>query len=125
LGFAYANIRAGWETFAAAYCEEILDTFVQMFSMRKYVLLENRSSVDKYLTWTWLTAYQLAKSSHGQASTNRIPAGLCTIFRKFVLEEEQRIIRNLREVEYNIDSEDAVVVVLGRRRIEKVHISQP
>ncbi|KAI0692702.1 hypothetical protein BC835DRAFT_1416357 [Cytidiella melzeri] len=107
----------GWQTFAAKYREEILQTYARMFAIRHKVLPENRNSADYYLRVTWPSTSMLAKSLRPPVTV--LPDDAEERFKEYVQHEEDRLRKNLTGIKYDIDALETVYGVLGPGRIEK------
>lgn len=87
-----------------------------MFALLGDVLPQNRYWADHYLQHVWPVAYELVKSLHPTS----VPEHIESKFQAYVDFEEERIRRNLADINFDIDALDTVYVVAGPGRIEKV-----
>ena len=92
--------------------------------MLPYLLPENRSTAEDYLSSVWIIANQIIS---GLQYPNDVPYHLTEKFIAYIEHEEDRIRENLKHIKYDIDAVDTVHIVAGGR-IEKVsdrlHFSQ-
>lgn len=93
-----------------------MDIIRQMFALKPWIHLENRSAVDKYLDQMWLP---LMFSSCG-LKRRWLSENLRQCFKEYVDMEEQRLKRNLETVRYRIDDLTTLSIVTGPGPIEKV-----
>jgi hypothetical protein len=90
-----------------------------MFAMRHQVLLENRPLVDEYLHKVWKDGVTIIESL--QPAETRL-SQLEHKFKEYTSIEEERLLKNLEGIQYNIDALDTVATVTGPGRFETVGI---
>ena len=92
-----------------------------MFGMLPNILPENRIFTDEYLAGTWKALYEVTAAVEYRI----VPDGLETRFVSYVEAEEKRLQANLNDIRYDIDELDALTLVTGPGRIEKVSANAP
>lgn len=107
----------GWQVTATAYRDEIRRIFATMFSMKHHVLPGNRPLVDAYLHNVWVEGAKIIESLQ---PAKAMLSQLEHRFNEYTLAEEERILKNLEGIRYNIDALDTVATVTGPGRFEKV-----
>ena len=80
------------------------------------VLPENRHQVNEYIGDVWEGVTVFVRSFRWEKGTE----DLKTKFRSYVDAEETRLQKNLEDIKYVIDSDDAVRLISGHGRIETV-----
>ena len=86
-----------------------------MHYMLQDILPVNLYWVGYYLHYVWPKAFALA----GSLVARELPDWLDGKFQDYVVYEEDRIRKNLRDIHYRIDSLETLSVVAGPGRIEK------
>ena len=92
-----------------------------MFGMLPKILPDNRIFIDQYLAGTWQILYEVIAAVEYRA----VPDGLRARFALYVKAEEKRLQANLNDIRYDIDELDALTLVTGPGRIEKVSVNAP
>lgn len=105
----------GWQLAATRYRENIRRVFALMFDMRDRILPENRSLVDDYLYKIWVDAAKIFESLR---PAKPVLGNYEHKFQDYVKHEEDRIMRNLEGIKYNVDALDTVAAVVGPGRLE-------
>ena len=120
MGVVYVEfaLTAGWQISATMYSDKINDLFARMFSLRHRVHAATRNSVDTYLHLVWARVSELTSSIQPYYAEE----GLRERFRGYVEHEEKRLRENLEALRYDIDAMDALALVTGPGRIEKVRL---
>lgn len=83
------------------------------------MLPENRCWVEYYVYQVWQVGYELCTSFRPPLQSE-VPDWLEAKFQDYVTYEENRIRRNLKDINYDIDALDTVFIIAGPGRIEKV-----
>jgi hypothetical protein len=109
-------IPLGWQQALIEYSSKIRDIMGKMFAVLHTVRPENRNAVNDYL----LTVYEPVTTLID--SINYCPPNdaLRARFRSYIDSEEERLRKNLDEVDYDIDATDTLALVTGPGRIERV-----
>ena len=89
-----------------------------MIRLSDEVLPENRKEVNEYINDAWKEVITFVRSFKWEKSTENLK----TRFRSHVDAEEARLQKNLEDIKYNIDSDDAVRLISGPGRIETVWV---
>jgi len=87
-----------------------------MIRLSDEVLPENRKDVNEYISDVWVEVIMFVRSFRWEKGTG----DLRTKFRSHVDAEEARLQKNLEDIKYDIDSDDAVRLISGHGRIETV-----
>ena len=101
---------------STSYCESIEEIFDAAIRLSGEVLPENRKEVNKYINDVWGAVTTLVRSFTREGGTE----DLKTKFQSHISAEEERLRKNLEDINYDIDSYYAVALVSGHRRIEAV-----
>ena len=109
----------GWYAYTITEIWKIKELFGKMFGMLPKILPDNRILTDRYLTCTWKAFYEVIAAVEHRT----VPFGLSTRFASYVEAEEKRLQANLDSIQYNIDGLDALNLVTGPGRIEKVSVN--
>ena len=89
-----------------------------MIRLSDEVLPESRNQVNEYIGDVWGDVIMFVRSFRWEKGTG----DLRTKFRSHVDAEEARIQKNLEDIKYHIDSNDAVHLIVGYGRIEVVWV---
>lgn len=108
----------GWQITACKYRDKIHSLFAHIFSLRSTIKAENRYWVDYYLRTVWPVAFELTQSLRSPDVAEHIEDK----FSAFAQYEEERMMKNLEDIRFDIDALDTVYVVAGPGRIEKVSL---
>ena len=106
----------GWYASTSAEIGKIKTVFNKMFGMLPKILPENRIFVDEYLAGTWTILYELIAA----VESRTVPDGIESRFTSYVDAEGKRLQANLNDIRYDIDELDALSLVTGPGRIERV-----
>lgn len=112
-----ALCSTGWQIAATRYRDKIRRIFALMFDMREGVLPENRTVVDEYLHKVWVDAAKIFESLQ---PAKPVLEHLEHKFQNYITFEEERIMKNLDGIKYNVDALDTVLAVAGPGRLENV-----
>ena len=91
-----------------------------MEGVRSMVLPPNREAVDGYFAQVWMNVRTLTAAGLSVYPGPEDPKK----FKSYLEEEEARLERNLRGVDYVIDGVDTLPLITGVGHIEKVRIYQ-
>ena len=99
-----------------SYASKIDLLLAKMFSLKSLVLPANRNYLERYLSRIWTPVTELT------TALRRTPGNevLRAKFQPHVDAEEARLRRNLEAFRYDIDARDALMLITGPGRIEKV-----
>jgi hypothetical protein len=90
-----------------------------MFAVLPTVRPENRNAVNDYLLSVYESVTTLTDSVNYCPRSDALRAR----FRSYIDSEEERLRKNLDEVDYDIDARDTLALVTGPGRIERVSLS--
>lgn len=99
------------------YQSKIRALISKMFAILPNILPANRASVHQYINKTYEMVTTITASVNICNDTNE---ALQARFSSYIEAEEARIRGNLEAVEYDIDAEDTLSLVVGPGRIERV-----
>lgn len=99
------------------YQFKIRDLISKIFAILPNILPANRSSVHNYINKIYEITTTIVASVNVCNDTNE---ALQARFSSYVEAEEARIRGNLEAVEYDIDADDTLSLVVGPGRIERV-----
>ncbi|TCD63086.1 hypothetical protein EIP91_006013 [Steccherinum ochraceum] len=113
-----ARLLVGWQAAAAKYCKKIQAILDRMNTLRAEMKTVNLSIFVTYLRDAWAEITKLISGLKSDETSTDTPTSKFTSYAEY---EEDRIQRNLNDINYRIDALDTVYVVLGRGRLE-VHV---
>lgn len=116
-----ATFFAGWYASTRVEILKIKILFNKMFGMLPEISPENRIYTDKYLDFCWKLLFGVIAA----VEYRDVPNGTGTQFASYVEAEEKRLQANLNGIRYDIDELDALSLVTGPGRIEKVSATTP
>ena len=116
VGMPKVTFFAGWYASTSAEIRKIKKLFNKMFGMLPNILAENRIFTDLYLGRVWKSLFEVIAAVEYRA----VPDGLRARFALYVKAEEKRLQANLNDIRYDIDELDALNLVTGPGRIERV-----
>ena len=98
------------------YAAKIDILLAKMFSLKRQALPTNRNGIEQYLCTVWTRVSTLT------AAFRRVEVdeALLRKFEDYTEAEEDRLLRNLETVKYDIDARDTLELIRGPGRIEKV-----
>ena len=116
VGMLKVTFFAGWYASTSTEIWKIKKLFNKMFGMLPKILPDNRIFIDQYLAGTWQILYEVIAA----VEYRTVPDGLRARFASYVKAEEKRLQANLNDIRYDIDELDALNLVTGPGRIERV-----
>ncbi|TBU25684.1 hypothetical protein BD311DRAFT_492317 [Dichomitus squalens] len=105
----------GFQTSMSDYAAKIDVLLAKMFSLKRYALPTNRNAIEQYLGTVWTRISTLT------AAFRRVEVdeALLRKFEDYTESEEDRLLRNLETVKYDIDARDTLELIRGPGRVEK------
>ncbi|KAG5721197.1 hypothetical protein E4T56_gene20049 [Termitomyces sp. T112] len=112
---------AGWHSSIIQYADKISYYVWKFYELRDKVRLENLAIIDYYLCQDHFDRLQMLLRSVDQfdRSPDPIPDKLKGLRDEFCNAEEEKLKKNLGGFNFNIDSDETLVAVTGRGRIER------
>ncbi|TFY65824.1 hypothetical protein EVG20_g5265 [Dentipellis fragilis] len=104
---------SGWKSSVRHYARLIEEIFAKMYGMLPAISDENRREVDQYHTVTWENVHTLT------AAVEDGGEGEHAKFQSYIDTVENRLKKQLEDVEYVIDGPEMVYLIVGKGRLEK------
>jgi hypothetical protein len=97
-----------------------------MDRLHEDVPIENRRFVDIYLLDPTILSINLVLQSTKLAEDyDHVAPELLSLTQAYAAEEEQRLQKNMENIDYDLDGPTTVTLVTGRGRIERVSVQRP
>ncbi|KAI0265448.1 hypothetical protein BC834DRAFT_186547 [Gloeopeniophorella convolvens] len=106
---------SGWKMSMIAYASKIESLFAKMAGIYSEVLPANRETVTDYVCVAWRVVHPWTAALKSEEE----PDPYQERFTPYVESEEARLTKNLKAVEYVIDSVETIPLIVGEGRIEK------
>lgn len=97
----------------------IKDTIDDMFSLLPLIHPRNQTYAREYLSEIWQIVMTLVLSFEGRREYAKV---LRDKFGDYIVGEEERIRKNLDQLNYRVDSVETLYIILGPGRLEKVKL---
>ncbi|KAJ7065406.1 hypothetical protein C8F01DRAFT_1366404 [Mycena amicta] len=111
----------GWQLSATRYCSEIERIWVEMFLLKREVIVKmpgNTRYIDAYIDATWQHVTALTSSIQRYDTMTESTDWLTEKFSEYDLAQEALFRERLEKIQYDIDDADTVSLVLRGARLE-------